>query len=102
MMVWFQGFESRSFALKESEAFARFGGDRSKPALLLLHGFPQTHVLWHRVAQQLQQDFFIVMPDLRGYGDSSHAPGLSDHSNYSKRAMAQDAVDVMGALGVDS
>ncbi len=101
-MAWFEGFESRHFALKESTAFARFGGDRSKPALLLLHGFPQTHVLWHRVAQQLQKDFFIVMPDLRGYGDSSHAPGLPDHSNYSKRAMAQDAVDVMDALGLDS
>jgi haloacetate dehalogenase len=55
-MAWFEGFESRSFLHSmESTAFARFGGDRSKPALLLLHGFPQTHVLWHRVAQQLQK-----------------------------------------------
>ncbi|MCI5070499.1 MAG: alpha/beta hydrolase [Acidovorax sp.] len=69
--------------------------------MLLLHGFPQTHVMWHRVAQQLQHDYRLVMPDLRGYGDSSHAPGLPDHSNYSKRAMAQDMAEVMTALGHD-
>lgn len=100
MMGWFDGFEEKVFAFNGAEAFARFGGNRSKPALLLLHGFPQTHVLWHRVAQRLKDDFFLVMPDLRGYGDSSHAPGLPDHSNYSKRAMASDAVAVMDALGV--
>lgn len=99
-MGWFDGFESRTFELNGSQAFARFGGRRDKPALLLLHGFPQTHVLWHRVAQQLKDDYFLVMPDLRGYGDSSKAPGLPDHSNYSKRAMAQDAVAVMDALGI--
>lgn len=99
-MDWFNGFESRTFDLPDSQAFARFGGRRDKPALLLLHGFPQTHVLWHRVAQQLKDDYFLVMPDLRGYGDSSRAPGLPDHSNYSKRAMAQDAVAVMDALGI--
>ena len=100
MMDLFDGFEEKVFAFNGSEAFARFGGNRSKPALLLLHGFPQTHVLWHRVAQRLKDDFFLVMPDLRGYGDSSHAPGLPDHSNYSKRAMAGDAVGVMDALGI--
>ena len=99
-MTWFDGFESRTFDLGASRAFARFGGHRDKPALVLLHGFPQTHVLWHRVAQTLKNDFFIVMPDLRGYGDSSRAPGLPDHANYSKRAMAQDVVDVMDVLGV--
>ena len=99
-MNWFDGFESRTFDLGASTAFARFGGNRDKPALVLLHGFPQTHVLWHRVAQALRDDFFIVMPDLRGYGDSSRAPGLPDHANYSKRAMAQDVVDVADLLGV--
>ncbi|RYX95607.1 MAG: alpha/beta hydrolase [Comamonadaceae bacterium] len=99
---WFDGFEPRRFELAGAEIFARTGGNATQPALLLLHGFPQTHVLWHRVARQLAQDFFIVMPDLRGYGDSSHAPGLPDHGNYSKRAMAQDMVSVMDALGIDT
>ncbi len=96
---WFSGFEARRYELAGAEIFARTGGNAAGPALLLLHGFPQTHVLWHRVAQQLAQDFFLVMPDLRGYGDSSHAPGLPDHSNYSKRAMAQDMAELMTALG---
>ena len=96
---WFSGFDVRHFEFAGSQIHARTGGNWAKPALLLLHGFPQTHVMWHRVARQLAQDFFLVIPDLRGYGDSSHAPGLPDHSNYSKRAMAQDMVDVMDALG---
>jgi haloacetate dehalogenase len=56
--------------------------------------------MWHRVAQRLRHDFFLVLPDLRGYGDSSHAPGLPDHSNYSKRALAQDLIEVMDTLGI--
>jgi haloacetate dehalogenase len=98
-MSWFYGFEQRRFAVNDCEIFARFGGQRDKPALLLLHGFPQSHAIWHRVAQHLKDDYFLVMPDLRGYGDSAKAPGLADHSNYSKRAMAQDMVDLMAALG---
>lgn len=69
------------------------------PPLLLLHGFPQTHVIWHKVADALAQRFTLVMPDLRGYGDSSKPAGLPDHSNYSKRVMAQDMVELMRALG---
>ena len=57
--------------------------------------------MWHQVARRLQQDYYLVMPDLRGYGDSSKAPGLSDHSNYSKRTLAQDMVHVMDTLGAD-
>src|SRR4051812_733603 len=78
----------------------RHGGEG--PPLLLLHGFPQTHVIWHKVADALAQRFTLVMPDLRGYGDSSKPPGMPDHSNYSKRAMAQDMVDVMSTLGFSS
>ena len=104
-MSWFEGFESRSFEVNGASINARFSrvtpGDELRPALLLLHGFPQSHVMWHRVAQRLAKDYFLVMPDLRGYGDSSKTPGLSDHSNYSKRNMAHDAVAVMDALGVD-
>lgn len=70
-----------------------------KPALLLLHGYPQTHVMWSALAPQLAQHFFVVCPDLRGYGDSSKPVGLPDHSNYSKRAMAKDMVEVMQHLG---
>ena len=73
------------------------GADR--PAILLLHGYPETHAMWHKVAPGLARDFTVVCPDLRGYGDSSKPKGLPDHSNYSKRAMAQDMVEVMEALG---
>jgi haloacetate dehalogenase len=78
----------------------RHGG--SGPPLLLLHGFPQTHVIWHEIADELARHYTLVMPDLRGYGDSSKPPGLPDHSNYSKRAMAQDMLEVMAALGFAS
>ena len=98
-MTWFDGFEEGIFAVNNTEIFARFGGNRAKPALLLLHGFPQTHAIWHRAARQLEKDYFLVMPDLRGYGDSAREPGLSDHSNYSKRALAQDMVELMSTLG---
>ena len=105
-MAWFDGFTSGRFsvgtATNGADIFARWGGNRSKPAVLLLHGFPQSHVLWHRLAQQLQHDFFVVMPDLRGYGDSSTPLALAGHAQASKRALAQDMVDVMAALQVDN
>lgn len=101
MSTWFSGFESHRFEVNGVSIHARVptairGG---KPALLLVHGFPQTHVLWHRMVQQLQQDYWIVLPDLRGYGDSAQPAGLPDQANYSKRTMAQDLVDVMDQLG---
>ena len=105
-MTWFDNFEQRSFEVNGTTITARVSnavrGEAPKPALLLLHGFPQSHVMWHRVAQQLANDYFLVLPDLRGYGDSSKTPGLSDHSNYSKRNMAHDMALVMDALGRDS
>ncbi len=67
--------------------------------LLLLHGYPETHVTWHKIAPRLAETFTVVLADLRGYGDSSKPKGKSDHSNYSKRVMAQDMVDVMRQLG---
>ncbi|MEC5216634.1 haloacetate dehalogenase [Actimicrobium sp. GrIS 1.19] len=69
------------------------------PPLLLLHGFPQTHVIWHQLADRLAEHFTLVMPDLRGYGDSSKPPGDADHANYSKRTMAADMLAVMAQLG---
>ena len=72
-------------------------GDRFP--LLLLHGYPQTHVMWHKIAPRLAEGFAVVAADLRGYGDSSKPDGGHDHYNYSKRAMAQDLVEVMDKLG---
>lgn len=73
----------------------------SGPALLMLHGYPQTHVMWHKIAPRLAENFTVVAPDLRGYGDSSKPEGEPDHRNYSKRAIAQDQVEVMSKLGYE-
>ena len=101
---WFEGFESRRIQTRAAEIQLRLscGPIAGRSVLLLLHGFPQSHVMWQRVARLLSQHFYLVLPDLRGYGDSSKAPGLQNHENYSKRALAQDVVDVMDELGVDS
>lgn len=69
------------------------------PALLLLHGHPQTHAIWHKVAPTLARHFTVIAADLRGYGDSGKPPGADDHSNYSKRRMAADQVALMTAQG---
>jgi haloacetate dehalogenase len=71
------------------------------PAVLLLHGYPQTHAMWHRVAPELAEHFTVVCPDLRGYGDSAKPAGGHDHLEYSKRAMAMDQVEMMSALGFE-
>lgn len=93
----FEGFRIERIPAGEAEINARVGG--SGPPLLLLHGYPQTHVMWRKVAAPLAGRFTVVAPDLRGYGDSGKPPGLPDHANYSKRAMARDQVEVMRALG---
>ena len=77
----------------------RFGGHG--PPLLLLHGFPQTHAIWHKVAPDLAKHYTLVMPDLRGYGDSEKPPSSADHAPYSKRTMALDAVELMRSLGFE-
>jgi haloacetate dehalogenase len=69
------------------------------PPLLLLHGYPETHAMWHKLAPRLASEYSVVCPDLRGYGDSSKPKGLPDHSNYSKRAMAGDMVEAMEKRG---
>ncbi|KQV95808.1 alpha/beta fold hydrolase [Rhizobacter sp. Root1221] len=73
-------------------------GGRGRP-LLLLHGHPQTHAIWHKVAPELAGHFTLVLADLRGYGGSSKPAGTADHGNYAKRTMARDMVRVMQALG---
>jgi haloacetate dehalogenase len=70
-----------------------------RPPLLLLHGFPQTHAIWHKVGERLRSKFTLVMPDLRGYGDSAKPDGPPDHSAYSKRTMALDVLALMRGLG---
>lgn len=81
------------------ETFARIGG--SGPPLLLVHGFPQTHAMWHKVAPALMQRFTCVMPDLRGYGYSACPENDAKNEAYSKRAMAQDLIALMKGLGHD-
>ncbi len=93
----FEGFEQVTIDTGEAAIRVRHGG--SGPPLLLLHGHPQTHVMWHAVAPRLAEDFTVVVADLRGYGDSSKPPTTPDHEPYSKRAMARDQVDVMRQLG---
>ena len=97
--TWFSGFEARDFELAETRIHARVGGRTGAPPLLLVHGFPQSHVMWHRVAQLLAPHFQLVLPDLRGYGDSAKPVGDGDHANYSKRTMALDLLQLMQALG---
>jgi len=98
-LALFPGFETRRIAVSDAEINLVVGG--SGPPLLLLHGYPQTHALWHKVAQPLAQRFTVVAPDLRGYGDSSKPQGGARHERYSKRAMAHDQVEVMHALSFD-
>ena len=99
-MTLFPGFENRKLRTSGAAINVTYGG--SGPAVLLLHGYPETHAMWHKVAPELARDYTVVCPDLRGYGDSSKPKGLPDHSNYSKRAMAKDMVEVMRALGHES
>jgi len=95
----FPGFTPRRIATSGTEINLIVGG--SGPPLLLLHGYPQTHAMWHRIAPRLAQHFTVVCADLRGCGDSGKPVSEPDHCTYSKRAMAQDQVDVMHALGFE-
>jgi len=96
-MALFADFTRRRIRTRGATINLVRGGEGSP--VLLLHGYPETHAMWHKVAPKLARDYAVVCPDLRGYGDSSKPRGLADHSNYSKRAMAQDMVEVMQALG---
>jgi haloacetate dehalogenase len=95
----FEGFTKRT--IDTSGARINLVQAGNGPPLLLLHGYPQTHVMWRKVAPQLAQHFTVIATDLRGYGDSSKPADGDNHFGYSKRAMAQDQVEVMAALGFE-
>jgi haloacetate dehalogenase len=95
----FENFTRREIQTSGARIVTVYGGNG--PPLLLMHGNPFTHASWHKFAPKLAQDFTVVCTDLRGYGDSEKPPGGADHSGYSFRAMAQDQVEVMAALGFD-
>jgi haloacetate dehalogenase len=105
-MNWFEHFDLHKVTIQGRPVRFRvtrqadWHAHPERPVLVLLHGFPQTHVLWHRVAQALRSHYRLVMPDLRGYGESSCELGEPDHANYSKRAMAQEVIDLLDTLGV--
>jgi haloacetate dehalogenase len=93
----FDGFEEFDIATTGTTIHGRRGGEG--PPVLLLHGIPETHLMWHRVAPQLAERFTVVAADLRGYGDSGTPPTAADHAPYSMREIALDQVEVMHALG---
>jgi haloacetate dehalogenase len=95
----FEGFSLETIDVGGIRVRARVGGEG--PPLLLLHGNPQTHVMWHRVAPALAGGFTVVAPDLRGYGRTSKPPSVPDHGSYSKRTMGGDQIGLMSRLGFD-
>jgi haloacetate dehalogenase len=96
---FFPGFEDRRIETSGASINLVTGG--SGPQLLLLHGYPQTHLMWRKLAPRLASEFTVVAPDLRGYGDSSKPPAGPGNANYSKRSLAQDQVETMAALGFE-
>lgn len=95
----FAGFQTAQRQVNGVHIAYRIGG--SGPGLLLIHGHPQTHVIWHKVAEQLAEHFTVIAADLRGYGDSEKPAAVADHSNYSKREMARDSLALMHSLGFE-
>jgi len=101
-MAFFPGFRRELIDVGSGVGIrAVVGPKRPGPAVLLLHGYPQTHVIWHAVAPRLAERFNVVATDLRGYGDSAKPATTPDHAPYAKRAMAADQVALMRALGFD-
>ena len=95
----FDGFRLEKIALSEARLRVRVGG--TGPPLLLLHGHPRTHATWHRVAPILAEQYIVVCPDLRGFGQSTKPAATPDHSGSSKRAKARDCVELMSRLGFE-
>ena len=95
----FEGLEKQTRRVNGVDIAYRMGGNG--PALLLLHGHPQTHMIWHKVAGTLAQHFTVFAADLRGYGDSGKPDDDAEHFNYAKRTMAADMAELMSALGFE-
>jgi haloacetate dehalogenase len=96
-MSLFPGFRTRKVRTSRATINVTVGGDG--PPVLMLHGYPQTHAMWHKIAPLLARDYTVICADLRGYGDSSKPRGIPGHGNYSKRAMARDMAEVMAEFG---
>ncbi len=96
-MEFFPGFRRQTIETTGTSINVVTGGNG--PPLLLLHGFPQTNILWRKIAPDLARDYTLIMPDLRGYGDSGKPPAGNNHVNYSKRSMARDQIEVVEKLG---
>lgn len=96
----FPNFTTQKITANGISIHTRIGG--SGPPLLLLHGYPQTHVMWHKLAPKLAQHFTLICPDLRGYGDSDCPPSDPQHLTYAKRTTAQDLISLMTHLGFDT
>jgi haloacetate dehalogenase len=96
-MMTFEDFEAAEIRVEDTTIFVRRAG--SGPGLLLLHGFPQTHLMWRAIAPRLATSFTVICADLRGYGGSGCPPSGVDHAAYAKRAMAKDMIEVMATLG---
>lgn len=97
----FKGFTEEFIEGDGATLFIRHAGPKGAPAILLLHGYPQTSAMWHKVAPRLAERYQVICPDLRGYGRSDKPPSDESHSPYSKRAMARDVVAMMQRLGHD-
>lgn len=93
----FDGFETLTLDVGDTAIFLKKKG--SGPPVLLLHGFPETHLMWHRIAPGISDEFTVVCADLRGYGASGTPPSTPDHAPYAQRAMALDMARVMESLG---
>lgn len=99
MSLFDASYTTRRVAVGGTELHVLLRPDPGKQVLLLLHGYPETHAMWHKLAPLLAADYSLVIPDLRGYGDSGKPASLPDAANQSKRAMAQDMAELMTALG---
>jgi haloacetate dehalogenase len=97
---FFPGFKLEEIVVRDGSLRVRHGG--SGPPLLLLHGNPQTHAMWHAVAPTLTQRYQVICPDLRGYGGSMKPPATADHAPYAKKAMARDMAELMTHFGHDT
>jgi haloacetate dehalogenase len=99
LSVAFEGFGLSQIDVGEASLRVRHGG--SGPPLLLLHGYPETHMMWGKIAGDLARDFTVVAPDLRGYCKSTPPADSDDHETYSKRAVARDAITLMKHFGFE-